>query len=946
MWQNSDPVAFQIEYLQNFSANLCTEWDKTFFNDHCYDRCPQILLRSKCLTERDSFQQHDENTNIGNCFVMNLMNLAIPSWEEIDCDKPFAVDFFCQVHQMIKVPSILVQKHPDSKSCLKEHILKNNTCYHFFWYKVGTKIHETCPFKGHINVNIENFQYLFDAVIDIFPPIFSSDLKYVVTYKRYWNTYSYNVAEQYSKKEGIYICVTYENEYLKGDNLFRCRHGIYISYIFVCNGEDDCPGDVAFDEVGCECNATLNYKSQCKLVKISSERNECSNFYFKDHDGTCKLYGSTFVNGKVSDISIKSTDDQFNMEETGCMNKVMKKYESKLSCNPQGSDENSIYEIKDICLYKLNEKGQLLPCNKGEHLQNCETFECNMMFKCPNFYCVPWQYTCDGKWDCPSGYDESIQHQCGNRTCVNMFKCKMSLTCIHLGDVCNGFIECQYGDDEYSCLLKNTICPVVCQCLGFVIRCYDTDILDYTLPVYFPYSNVAIINCRLFIKNQLIKSVRNVSFLSIIGTDLKTICPVVSTMEHVVVFDANNNSYLSRIQSHCFKNRVSLKIVKLNNNILQHIEKFAFHQLTSLLFIDLSNNLLTIVPKLFIILSNNVSFLLLENNPLDTMKNKATLGSFNIEILTNKHYSLCCFEMKNIKCSVKKPWFMSCSNLLLSNPIKFAFYFITITIVVSNIWSICLGIKCDKANDNTKIDTKVFNFIVTAINIVDITGSIPLCILWVSDLYFENDFVLIGDKWKCSILCFISGGIYIHFVLASSFLHNLLSLGRYMVVKNPFDTKFKNSELVFRLITVGYLSTCLFALLTTILFWLMYGTMTNVYCYPFFDPSKNISLVEYLTFIIINIQILTFLLILVVHIRLVVAVSVRRNSKKTHTKSLIIQIMCITCSYLLCWIPDVIIYVIIYFMEKYPVEMILWKLVCISPLNSILIPTIMIIKRL
>ena len=45
-------------------------------------------------------------------------------------------------------------------------------------------------------------------------------------------------------------------------------------------------------------------------------------------------------------------------------------------------------------------------------------------------------------------------------------------------------------------------------------------------------------------------------------------------------------------------------------------------------------------------------------------------------------------------------------------------------------------------NNNTKSSTGgVFNSIVTFIGIVDITGSIPLVILWGNDLYFKDDFV-------------------------------------------------------------------------------------------------------------------------------------------------------------------------------------------------------------
>ena len=72
------------------------------------------------------------------------------------------------------------------------------------------------------SIHIDQFQYLFNAVTDIFPPIFSSNLKQMFTYKRYWNTYSFQFDEQYNEKEGINICEIDKSEHLKGDQLFRC----------------------------------------------------------------------------------------------------------------------------------------------------------------------------------------------------------------------------------------------------------------------------------------------------------------------------------------------------------------------------------------------------------------------------------------------------------------------------------------------------------------------------------------------------------------------------------------------------------------------------------------------------------------------------------------------------------------------------------------------------
>ena len=658
----------------------------------------------------------------------------------------------------------------------------------------------------------------------------------------------------------------------------------------------------------------------------------------------CYLYYLTFAVGKWA-------DNHYEMQKVVDIIHEMPKYKPNLSCQPINSPINYFYEISDICSYRVNKQGQIFPCNEGEHLQNCEKFECNMMFKCPNFYCIPWEYICDGKWDCPGGYDESAKHQCRNRTCTNMFKCKMSSTCIHLGDVCNGFVDCPYGDDEYSCLLKCATCPAVCQCLGFVINCYNTNISVFTLPTCFPYIFVKIVNCRLFSESKLQMPFQNVTLLSITNTNLQYICQLVSLMKYVLVLDAGKND-INQIHSHCFENKVALRVVKLNSNKLQHIQKFAFHKLISLLYIDLSNNMLTLIPEYFIALSDSLSFISIKDNPLDAELNKATIIKLNMNFFLTSHFSLCCFASKNVKCSFKKPWYVSCSQLLLTWPTKFTFYCITLAILVTNIFSIYLVVKDKKGRHNKSDTTGVFNTIATVIGIVDITGSVPLFILWLSDLFFKSSFVLQRNQWQCSLLCFISGGINIHFVMASTFLHVLLSLTRYMVVKHPFDTKFKKSEFSVKLITIGYLSSLFLATLITILFWVIYGKMSTVYCSSFLDPSRTFIMTETLTFVIICIHFLAFLLNLAVHIKLVVTVTRSEgvhsttNCKRSHNKPLIIQIICITCSHMLCWISDMIIYLIIYFMKNYSMEMILHKLACISPLNSILIPIILGVNRL
>ena len=871
------------------------------------------------------------------CFVMSLINLAVPVWRKVNCSKPLLVQFFCQIGENKTKQPISLQLKPDSKSCLKGYILKNNTCFQFKLHNIGIMLQETCPFKKVNNFQIEKFQYLFDAVTDVFPPMFSPNLRYVVTYKRYWNTYSYRIDSDYNEKDGIYICRKDQLEHFIGSHLFRCSYNIYISYIFVCDGKKDCPGDTSLDEAGCECNTTLKYTSQCKvIIKEPSQQDECSNFYFKSWDGLCKLYDNIDNQGL------------FGIQQSTYRHQWREQNQGKISCQSINSSVLNFYKISDICSYTLNEQSQVVPCNKGEHLQDCQQFECNMMFKCPDFYCIPWSYICDGKWDCPYGYDESIFNQCDNRTCINMFKCKMSSKCIHLNDVCNEQMDCPYKDDEYLCLLKDITCPSACQCLAFAVRCFNIEVLEYTMPIYLPYISVTMVYCTLFIDDKLKTMFQYVSFLSITNTNFENICGVVTFMKQVKILDISTNA-ISKLKTHCIKNKIALAVIKLNNNRIQMIEQFAFYNLTSLLFIDLSNNKLTIFLKYFMIKSEKLIFLSLENNTIEGAEGKDILDDLNLKFLGIEHFALCCFGTENIKCSVAKPWYMSCSHLLINNQWFLCVCFISFLILGINVLHALLQIK----HMTKKYKAGAYDSIVNFICITDMMGAIPLFILWLGDIYFGDTFVFVEDQWKSSKLCFTSGGINLYYSLASPYLNILLSCARYQVTKNPLDSKFKQRDYVFKIILVGCLVIFFFVVSVVTLFWWSNERLSTRFCSLFFDPSRTHILVKYFALFIVGVYFISVFLDVMFNSKLVIEVTsvkniqmVKSESKHTFQKPLVLQIIFITCSHLLCWMSVVLILSITTYKKIYPIEVILWTLTYVSPLNAILIPFNFIAKEI
>ena len=121
---------------------------------------------------------------------------------------------------------------------------------------------------------------------------------------------------------------------------------------------------------------------------------------------------------------------------------------------------------------------------------------------------------CDGKWDCPYGYDET-QHNCGSsRLCINKFKCRLSQICIHIYDVCNNLSDCPLQDDEALYQFKNIMCSKMCKCLNFALMCQDVsqDFMNlYNLPYVAYHLTFLSINTISFLKNNKFLMVLNAS---------------------------------------------------------------------------------------------------------------------------------------------------------------------------------------------------------------------------------------------------------------------------------------------------------------------------------------------------------------------------------------------------------------------------------------------------
>ncbi len=652
-WQTGDPVSYQLienkHHLLAAIAKFHLDIDKQEINCkgyiyggiNSYITCMNQNLQQENFTlDIDALDQvpHQlQNQNV--CSIMVVQNLAQPEWIHVSCSQPLLQDVVCVTPDATELtapngPSLSSEPRIQHKSC----VLIDTACYTFVSQIVQFIVSDqlcsgSVCFKRGVQQLLDHsiFTHVFAAVHVLFPPVFSRDLKQFMNYTRYLDNFAFkwNILTEGSVIEGV--CIVHgKRSSLWENDVFKCKDGTYISYMFVCDENLDCPDGDSSDETECRCGRTGVYPKKCKFVTDKQNKTRCSFFYFPVEDNKCLPYKAPLFASKTDQPSSNDTQSVIPKLQLPCQD-----------------GEPKVYNVSDICIYKL-QNNQLIPCEHGEHLQQCKEFECNMMFKCPEFYCIHWSSVCNGRWDCPSGLDESVNQECAtNRTCMNMLKCLETSICVHLGDVNDGTIDCPLGDDEFFNTLKDSTCLSLCQCLAQAIMCssIDTKYIFEPLPFYV----VKMHNVSFADNTKLDNKFAFASLLTVLNTSLMDVCSFVTNMQYLVVLDSGYNKF-HVVQKRCFQNSKNLSVLKLNNNKLSEIQKEGFWGLRSLKLLDLSDNLLLGFPEGLFPCLTKLHVLKLENNDL-TQITKNMFSGIGVNMLLTSDYRICCVAPSGSNCN-------------------------------------------------------------------------------------------------------------------------------------------------------------------------------------------------------------------------------------------------------------------------------------------------------
>ncbi len=846
--------------------------------------------------------QNGRNGHGHKCAVLFTHNLAQTEWIPINCDSKLLSHVICHV-RLLSADDTGTELWPPSKSCVPHSILMEDLCHHFVWQSTNQKAKCLGNVSSISLVEAENlFSLVFQSTGLKRVQFKLCDNHVVLVYVEWLNIET----KLKNDNEGFVVCTSSPRETnFTGLYFLSTENNTMISSVF------------------CDTSVEATCLEESRQIQ-HNETLSCSSLYYLSVDGKCKgfLYQTTREKTHLTEgnkWANDSTTDWQNIKDNHRKNMGHKfcKGTSRLSCEETGG---KCFHVADICVYKLDTNSALSPCTTGFHIQRCAHYKCHMHLKCPYYYCTLWSYVCDGKWDCPFGFDESPKQSCKRSSrCKNMFKCYRSLKCIHIQQICDKYFDCPFFDDEYLCNLQTEQCIRGCQCLFYAMSCSNIS-LTHHFQISLPFVSYHItfsefIGTSLSLHLETLRvnfSHNNLSSIPVVLHNLRMLfsldlsCNSLSTLEpyafkqmHPLHSAFFKNNKISRIESKTFSSQKNLSILNVENNIISDLGDNIFNSILCLLILFISNNTL---PKNVIV--------------------KFQLAQVSVKSLVTDSTALCCFAANVYTCFQSSDMKMHCGHLLKS--------FDTVIIVCQVVMTI-LNVSLLTVNFISSASEKKLNPYTITLN------TLPMTYLFVNICFvlhlsynskYGEDYVYYVEEWQDSFYCRLSTHILLMYSTLVLCGHSFLSFSRMRVVTNPVESKFKKPKFVSLCLSAIFFVSLLIALGVSLA--LRNSLIPGVLCSPYDDPTKSLLVTHVVVIFLLVSQAFSLLLITVCFVLLIRGLKLSQkaagtSSIKNHI-SILSQLIVLVVLHFCAWIPPSNIFLVCLHLSRYHPDLPAWAL--------------------
>lgn len=886
---------------------------------------------------------------------MLLPNLAEPEWISVQChDKILEIVWCSKSTSMSPMPPSTFMAAIKNSSCSLSQIMYEQKCLQFERYLRNDQ--QICTNKQVLQFTHQKLLFTLikavEAELLAFLTKHTHDSENIVSFtheKHLQHIWIKKDIVRESEAAGYFVCSSELRRALFGPNVHKCRDGSLIAAKLVCDGIIDCPNKDSCDETSSLCdnifplhfyngNHTKPNKHFDKyILKFDGAQHRKMDTVFYFNCTPNQTIDSDLVGDLVPDCGAEHEDELSLIS--------LLKFGRMFTCQipeqiPCKHGHTKCYNMSEICTYRLNRLFHLSPCRNGGHLLLCSQFECSAKFKCYFSYCIPWSYICDRKWDCPNGEDE-FSSLCEQQTkCVRMFKChRAKYICLHMGNVCDGNKDCPESDDESYCSEHTLTCPVNCECAAWMIQC-ERIIPETTSAFPFAWVSIQYLQFKYLCLTFLVDLFAESLFLRIFHGEQIYICNV-SLPKQLLHFEIMFYNIPQLVKDCIVDDKMLTEIIVSNNNI-SALKGFAFRNLPALKLLNLSSNPFPLFPKHLIQNCPTFHTLLMKDTGI-TFIDPAAFSEIDVHWVEPDSYHVCCSVPMKTHCTKPAPWYISCSDLLPSETFRILFGSIAVVVLFANITS------CVFHSRQARMHRKSFVITVIVVNFSDFLCGWYLSVIWISDIYYRHHFLNFEKAWKSSVMCFTAAYLMIFFTILSEAALLFLSISRYYIVTNPWKDIQGETAKTSAQKSIGALLFCSIAASITIvlLFSLYENSMPMRLCLPFLDPANCSLLSKLFAWFSATTQVTNSAFILLLYISLGMYLQKMHHQAKEirasggfSLNSVLAQLVIVSVSNVICWCPTSILYISAMFLPRYPVHLVIWATVCVTPMNSVINPLV------
>ncbi len=448
---------------------------------------------------------------------------------------------------------------------------------------------------------------------------------------------------------------------------------------------------------------------------------------------------------------------------------------------------------------------------------------------------------------------------------------------------------------------------------------------------------------------QVLDMFGDVVVLKLHGNKLITFClEGIRTIPSLKSLDISSNCITYDSQPHhCFKPFQGMIMVNLSYNHISLLPEKLFTQNNQVELLDLSfNSIISLQDSSLRRLNILKVFLFKQDHNI--MIGRNTFAFSNLELVVTRDLHLCCFVSHGTHCTSKISWPFKCGDLLGSMSIRVCLWILSLLIALFNGASITVcSYKIYKHRPLSDMSISC-TITILMLNIGDFLNGLHLIIIASADIYFGSDYVGQDVYWRRSILCNFSSMVSLFANLITMYSLCLIAACQLSVTLNPLKSNAIRTDFVLKLILLGVCCNVLATIISVSLGFkgvmiqptplcIVYGVNTKIY--------SSVALIFGLS------QMLATAIIVVIYSYLILSLrEICKNQRKLDASEkgermanfkVVIQLILVSISNVVCWMPSSILMLSSVISDTYPITLLFWVVLVLTPLNSILNPCLL-----